>query len=174
MKSARRRAELSSACSPPKARPSMPAKFSLLWREPLEFSFWLDLFCGLLCGGGNFSGVGQFAVGFQDLPPEVIRHASFIAGDGKVRGAQELFLAVLKSVANGLLDLRIGKVALSGRFARDELQDCVLVLLCDDRADLSGLQRKHGPLQGGIGFVQRRLRNVTEIAAIGRGAGILG
>src|SRR5713101_791410 len=38
MKSVRRRAELSSACSPPKAKPSMPAKFSPLWLEPLEFS----------------------------------------------------------------------------------------------------------------------------------------
>src|SRR5713226_6693269 len=33
MKFARRKAESSSACSPPKAKPSMPAKFSPLWLE---------------------------------------------------------------------------------------------------------------------------------------------
>ena len=57
----------------------------------------------------------------------------FVARFDQIGGAQKLFLAVAQRVANGLLHLRVGELALAGRLFRDQLQDAIAASAYADR-----------------------------------------
>ena len=63
-------------------------------------------------------GFGEFAGGFDHLLGQVVANAGFVAGDCQVCGTEQLLFAISQRVADSLLHLRIGDVALAGGFAR--------------------------------------------------------
>ena len=74
------------------------------------------------------------------------------------------------------MHLRVADAALSCRFPRHQLQDADAVPQLNRRTDLSGLHARYHFLQQRIGLwrVQRRFRNVAQVAAVGRGIRIFG
>src|SRR3989441_5437425 len=76
----------------------------------------------------------QFPGRLDYLARQVVGHAGFIASSGQVGGAEQLFLAVAQGVADGLLHLRIGEVALPGGFASDQAQDAVTIAQGDRKS----------------------------------------
>src|SRR5437899_12566776 len=67
----------------------------------------------------------QFPGRLEYLARQVVGHAGFIASSGEVGGADQLLLAVAQGVADGLLDLRIGEVAMPRRLRSNQGRDGV-------------------------------------------------
>jgi hypothetical protein len=61
----------------------------------------------------------------QDLLGEKVAHACAVLQRLKVRGLQQLLLAVVQRLMNGLLHAGIVQLALAGRLARKQLEDGV-------------------------------------------------
>ena len=89
-----------------------------------------------------------------------------------------MFLAVAQRIADGLLHLRLGYAAQPGGFAGNELQDqdarAVFRLNLNRLAYLPGLQSNHDLFQRRVRLVQRRFRNVAQVAARSRGVHVFG
>ena len=89
-----------------------------------------------------------------------------------------MFLAIAQRVADGLLHLRFGYATQPGGFTGKELQDqdarAIFRLNLNRLAYLPGLQSNHNPFQRRVGLIQRRLRNVAQVAARSRGVRVFG
>src|SRR4029077_13229069 len=83
---------------------------------------------------------GELAGGFDDLAGEIVHHAGFVASLGEIGGAEELLLAIAEHVADALLHLRIGELALPGGLPGDELEDDVTVAESDGVAHFARLE----------------------------------
>src|SRR5580704_3828805 len=71
---------------------------------------------------------GKFAGGFDDLARKIIRHVRIIARFDHVCGTEELLFAIAQRVANRLLYLRIGQIALARWLFRNQLQYSVALV----------------------------------------------
>ena len=90
----------------------------------------------------------KFACGFDNLARQIIRDVRLVARFDHIGRAEELFLAIAQRVANGLLHLRVGEIALAGGLFREQFQDSIsLIRHADRRCDFTRFHPQYRLLQ---------------------------